>query len=155
MKKWRTRDMPPADPEERAAQKAPRPAPPPQKSTSAGAPRTGFMTGPITIYFTVVCDLTYTSTDAKKRGKPPSGPFSKILKTSGAGGGWTRVSPLQLSGDEAEDFLRLVADGDQKALKDRLGELLEMYELNGGTSDWGSVSIRCDVTDIVEFAISE
>lgn len=272
MKKWRTRDMPPADPEERAAQKAPRPAPPPQKSTSAGPPRTGFkaalralrerklgelldtakwrkrpqaereaeakaradremarrierqtgrkpaestirrnaskdtaprgvdqerldrqaiidraggvkafaaqaqvsestarrwlagkavivapiaVTGPITIYFTVVCDLTYTSTDPKKRGKPPSGPFSKILKTIGRGGGWTGVSPLQLSGDEAEDFLRLVADGDQQALKDRLGELLEMYELNGGTSDWGSVSIRCEVTDIVEFAISE
>lgn len=113
------------------------------------------LTGPITIYFTAICNLTYTSTDPKKRGKPPSGPVSKILKTIGRGGGWTGVSPLQLSGDDAVDFLRLVADGDQQALKDKLGELLEMYELNGGASEWGSVSIRCEVTDIVEFAISE
>jgi hypothetical protein len=271
MKKWRTRDMPPADPDQRAAQMAPRPTPPPPKTTPAGPPRTGFkaalralrerklgelldtakwrkrpqaereaeakaradremarrierqtgkkpaestirrnaakntaprgadqerldrqaiidraggvktfasqakvsestvrrwlagkaviiapvaVTGPITIFFTVVCDLFHTSTDPKK-GKRPSPQFDKTLKTTGRGGGWTGVNPLQLSGDEAADFLRLVADGDQQALKDKLGELLEMYELNGEAAEWGSAAIRCEVTQIVEIAVSE
>ena len=280
MKKWRTRDMPPADPEERAAQISPRRTPPPPKDTPPPPPRTGFkaalrdlvdrklrelkqtakwgavsedkkkaavpekalkaeararaerelarrierqtgkklaastlrrnaakdtaprgvdqerldrqaiidraggvkafaseagvsestvrrwlagkaviiapsaVTGPITIFFTVVCDLWHTSTDAKK-GKRPSPQFDKTLKTPGPGGGWTDVSPLQLSGDEATDFLRLVADGDQQALKDKLGELLEMYELNGEASEWGSAATRCEVKEIVEIAVSE
>lgn len=271
MKKWRTRDMPPADPDERAAQMAPGPTPPPPKTTPTGPPRTGFkaalralrerklgdlldtakwrkrpqaereaeararadremarrierqtgrkpaestirrnaakdtaprgvdqerldrqaiidraggvkafasqaqvsestvrrwlagkaviiapvaVTGPITVFFTVVCDLFHTSTDAKK-GKRPSPQFDKTLKTTGPGGGWTGVNPLQLSGDEAADFLRLVADGDQQALKDKLGELLEMYELNGEAAQWGSASTRCEVKEIVEISVSE
>lgn len=110
------------------------------------------LTGPITIYFTIVCNLWHTSSDPKK-GKAPSPQFDKTLKSTAAGDGWTGARPLQLSGDDAADFLRIVADGDQQALKDKLGELLEMYELNG--SEWGSASTTCEVKEIIEIAIAE
>lgn len=112
------------------------------------------VTGPVTIYFTIVCDLWHTSADPKK-GKKPSPQFDKTIKTTGAGDGWTGVRPLQLSGEDAADFLQLLADGDQQAIKDKLGELLEMYELNGEESGWGSASTRCEVKDIIEIAVSE
>jgi hypothetical protein len=110
------------------------------------------LTGPITIYFTIVCNLFHTSTDPRK-GKRPSPQFDKTLKTTGSGDGGAGVGPLQLSGDDAADFLRIVADGDQQALKDKLGELLEMYELNA--TGWGSASTRCEVKEIIEIAIAE
>lgn len=272
MKKWRTRDMPPTDPDERSAQMSPRRASPPPKTPEPAAPRTGFKAalralrerklgdlldtakwrkrteaereaeakaradremarrierqtgrkpaestirrnaakdtaprgadqerldrqaiidraggvktfasqakvsestvrrwlsgkaviiapsavtgGAITIYFTVVCDLWHTSAAATK-GKRPSPQYGKVLKTTGAGGGWTGVRPLQLSGDEAADFLGILADGDQQALKDKIGELLERHELNGEESEWGSASTRCEVKEIVEIAIAE
>jgi len=110
------------------------------------------LTGPITIYFTIVCNLFHTSTDPRK-GKRPSPQFDKTLKTTGSGDGGAGVGPLQLSGDDAADFLRIVADGDQQALKDKLGELLEMYELN--VTGWGSASTTCEVKEIIEIAIAE
>ena len=112
-------------------------------------------TGPILIYFTVKADLFHTSTDPKKGRKAPTPQYGKILKTTGRGSGWTGVSALQLSGEEAADFLQLLADGDQQALRDKLGELLENYELNGEESEWGSAYTRCEVTDIIEIAVSE
>lgn len=108
------------------------------------------LTGPITIFFTIVCDLLHTSTDPRKK-KVPSPQLDKTL-TAGVGGA-TGMSPLQLSGDDAEDFLRLVSDGDQQALKDKLGELLEMYELN--SHDWGSASTTCTVKEIIDITIAD
>jgi len=110
------------------------------------------LTGPITIYFTVICDLMHTSADSKK-GKRASPQFDKTLKTTGSGGGQTGIRPLQLTGDEAADFLRVYADGDQQALKDMLGELLERYELN--SEYWGSASTTCTVKEIAEIVIAD
>lgn len=108
-------------------------------------------TGPITIFYTVVADLTHTSTDPGKS-KLPSDQPGKILKSVAGGEG---VRPLQLSGEEAAEFLQLLADGDQQALREKLGELLEMYELNGDGSGWGSADTRCTVTEILEIAVAE
>ncbi len=109
------------------------------------------LTGPVTIYFSIVCDLLHTSTDPKKKRSSPQ--FDKSLKTMGFVGGATNVRPLQLSGDDAAEFVRVLADGDPQELRDKLGEFLEMYELNG--EGWGTATTTCTVKEITEIAIGD